>query len=124
MLLSQIGSPSKSRRTTRAQRGFTLIEVLVTLALVAIGFLGATSIQSFGLQQTHNTYFRTQADLMLRDIADRMRANPQAARDNAYVFDQEQPTDAAAIGTCDGQAINCSSAEMAVSATLAKNPSD
>lgn len=69
-----------------AQSGFTLIEILVTMLVMTIGFLGLAALQTTGLQQSQNTYFRTQADILARDIADRMRANRFGVLSGSYEF--------------------------------------
>jgi type IV pilus assembly protein PilV len=73
-----------------AHRGFTLIEVLVTLLIVAIGLLGLAGLQVTGLRSNLSSEARSQASLLANDIIERMRANPlgvqnpTAANDNAY----------------------------------------
>lgn len=57
------------------QSGFTLLEVLITLVILAIGLLGLAGIQATGLKQNHSAYMRSQATQLAYDIADRMRAN-------------------------------------------------
>ncbi|MGI9284600.1 MAG: type IV pilus modification protein PilV [Pseudomonadales bacterium] len=69
-----------------AQSGFTLIEILVTMLVMAIGFMGLAALQTTGLQQSQSTYFRTQADILARDIADRMRANRFGVLSGSYEF--------------------------------------
>lgn len=71
---------------SNTQSGFTLIEILVTMLVMAIGFLGLAALQTSGLQQSQNTYFRTQADILARDIADRMRANRFGVLSGSYEF--------------------------------------
>lgn len=65
-------------------RGFTLIEVLVTVLILAIGLLGLAGLQSTALKNNHSAYLRSQATVLAYDIADRMRANRNAARDGDY----------------------------------------
>jgi type IV pilus assembly protein PilV len=65
-------------------KGFTLLEVLVAMVLLAIGLLGVARLQMFGLQNTGNAYFRTQASGLLTEMVERVRANPQGAVDNHY----------------------------------------
>jgi type IV pilus assembly protein PilV len=61
-------------------RGFTLIEVLIAMLIVAIGVLGITALQFKGLQYNQNASFRTQVSVLAYDISERMRANaPNAA---------------------------------------------
>lgn len=57
------------------QRGFTLLEVLITLVILAIGLLGLAGMQAIGLKNNSSAYQRSQATQMAYDIADRMRAN-------------------------------------------------
>ena len=56
-------------------QGFSLIEVLVALLVLAIGLLGLAALQTTGLKFNHQSYERTQAVLQAYDIIDRMRAN-------------------------------------------------
>ena len=58
-------------------RGFTLLEVLVALLILAIGLLGLAALQSVSLKYNHQSYERTQATLLAYDMLDRMRANPR-----------------------------------------------
>lgn len=67
--------------------GFTLIEVMVAVFVIAVGLLGVASMQAVGIQEVQNTYFRTQADILARDMADKIRVNRTAAIADAYVSD-------------------------------------
>jgi type IV pilus assembly protein PilV len=79
-----------SVRTMRCgSAGFTLIEILISMFLLAIGFLGLAAVQSKSLAETQNTQFRSKANILLRDIADRMRANSEAVAQGDYVIDAE-----------------------------------
>lgn len=77
-----------------AERGVTLIEVLVTLVLVAIGLSGMMAMQARGIQQNQSAYLRTQAVAMASDMADRIRLNRQAALADAYSLQLSQTEDA------------------------------
>ncbi len=66
------------------QSGFTLIEVLVTLILMAIGLLGVASMQLYALKNNDSAYLRSQASLYANEIMDRMRANRGAASVGNY----------------------------------------
>lgn len=68
------------------QRGFSMIEVLVTVLILAIGLLGLAGLQSTGLRQNHSAYLRSQATILAYDIVDRMRANRTAALDGEYTM--------------------------------------
>lgn len=73
----------KSLRTF-FQQGFSLIEVLIAMFVIAIGLLGAAGLQLQGLQQLQSSYLRSQATIIAYDMADRMRANPVALASGAY----------------------------------------
>jgi|SRR5581483_2616758 type IV pilus assembly protein PilV len=64
--------------------GFTLIETLVTLAVLSIGLLGLAMLQVQGMKFTHESYLRTQATMLAYDIIDRMRANKTGADAGNY----------------------------------------
>lgn len=88
-----------------AAKGFTLIEVLVTVFVLAVGILGVAGMQAVSVRESGNTYHRTQADLLVADIVDRMRANRAESREGAastYVGDPSAAaeTDCSA-NTCD-----------------------
>lgn len=72
--------PAKMSRQT----GFTLIEILVTVIVLAIGLLGLAGLQATSLSFNSTAYQRSQATNLAYDIADRMRANVMAARAGAY----------------------------------------
>lgn len=67
-----------------SQQGVSLIEVLVTLVLVAIGLSGMMIMQVRGLEQNQSAYLQTQAIAMAGSLADRMRLNKQAALNDFY----------------------------------------
>lgn len=57
------------------QSGFSLIEVLVTMAIVAVGLMGLIALMLKGLQANSGSSMRTVATAQAYDMADRMRAN-------------------------------------------------
>ena len=67
------------------QTGFTLIEVLVTVVILAVGLLGLAGLQATSLKFNSTAYQRSQATSLAYDIADRMRANVVAARGSNVV---------------------------------------
>lgn len=61
-------------RTTR-QCGFTLIEVLVAVLVIAIGMLGVARLVLAAVKANDSAYFRGQAAALAYSILDEMRAN-------------------------------------------------
>lgn len=68
----------------RKQTGFTLIEVLITVVVLAIGLLGLAGLQATALSYNSTAYQRSQATSLTYDIIDRARANLDAARAGDY----------------------------------------
>ncbi len=64
------------------QRGASLIEVLVTLVILAIGLLGLAGLQSRLQASEMEAYQRAQALVLLEDMANRIAAN----RNNAASY--------------------------------------
>lgn len=69
------------------EQGFTLVEVLVALLILAIGLLGMASLMMTSLSSNHSAYQRSQASMLAYDMAERLRLNrTQAITSNSYVF--------------------------------------
>jgi type IV pilus assembly protein PilV len=60
-------------------RGFTLIEVLVTLVILTFGLLGIAGLMAKGQRISFEAYQRQQAVALASDIAERIRGNRQLA---------------------------------------------
>jgi type IV pilus assembly protein PilV len=56
-------------------RGFTLIEILVAVLIIATALLGLVGLQAAGLRNAVTSYNRTLATQLAYSMADRMRAN-------------------------------------------------
>lgn len=65
------------------QGGFGLIEVLISLLILAIGLLGLGAMQSTGLSQTSEARNRTQGILLAEDLFERARSNRENVADYA-----------------------------------------
>lgn len=65
-------------------RGFTLVEVLVTLVILSVGLLGIAALHTASLRNNLDSALRSQASALAADIADRMRANRAAALSGTY----------------------------------------
>jgi type IV pilus assembly protein PilV len=60
----------------RTQTGIGLIEVLVSVLILAIGLLGAAALQLNSLKYTDSSTMSSQASFIAYDMMDRIRANP------------------------------------------------
>nr|WP_285899573.1 type IV pilus modification protein PilV [Pseudomonas boanensis] len=71
-------------RSACSSRGFTLIEVLVAILVLAVGLLGLAGLNSKMLNGQFEAYQRSQALRLVEDMANRIRNNPKVARDGSY----------------------------------------
>ena len=62
----------------RHQQGFTLVEALVALVLLSLGLLGACAMLLGSLRSHADALREISAAQLLRDMAERIRANPRA----------------------------------------------
>ncbi len=67
--------------------GFTLIEVLVAMLVIAIGVLGVAGLQYQALKYNHDAYLRSQINVLANDIIDRIRLN--SSNVDAYISNYE-----------------------------------
>lgn len=93
-------------------RGFTLLEVLVTIVIVSIGLLGLLGLQTVSLVNTQVSAARSQASMAADNMAGRMRANPDGARNKEYDSVANPAAGSAPDPLCDS-GTSCTAAEMA-----------
>jgi len=88
--------PAFSRISSRRrQAGVSLIEVLVSTLILAIGLVGVAGMQALALHNNQEAQMRSHASALAYDLADRMRNNVAAA--NAGLYD---PSTASTSSTC------------------------
>lgn len=96
--------------------GFTLIEVLVAVLVLAIGILGAAGAQVAALRTRHSTGLMSGGVQLASTLADRMRAHGAAGATSPYLeFAYDAVTDGkpAAPGVACFSGSACTSAQMA-----------
>ena len=96
----------------RTAAGFTLLEVLIAIVVVAFGLLGLAGLQVFALKNNQSASLRVTATNLTTDIIDRMKANYIGVINNNY----NQPLTSAYQGT---PVSNCTSATGCLPAELA-----
>jgi len=57
------------------QKGFSMIEVLITILVFAVGLLGVASLQTTGIRMVRDGGQIGQASMLASSMADRMRSN-------------------------------------------------
>ena len=91
----------------RTARGFTLVEVLITVFVIGVGLLGMAGLQVIAKKTAYDATQRTLASQAVQDILTRMRANAGVA--GAYVTDDatalEAPASACDSSDCDPTAL-------------------
>ncbi|MGB9499056.1 MAG: prepilin-type N-terminal cleavage/methylation domain-containing protein [Dissulfuribacterales bacterium] len=75
--------------------GYTLIEVLIALAIFSIGFMAVGALQSKSLMQTGEAAHKTEAWAILEDQVEVLKAVPFYANDNGVNDDGDGATDEA-----------------------------
>ncbi len=71
-------------RMTMKQSGFTLLEVLIAVLVLAIGLLGLAGLMTSSIRNNQSAYQRTQATWLAYDVVDRMRINRAVALAGGY----------------------------------------
>lgn len=98
-------------------RGVTLVEVLVTLIVLAIGLLGLAALQMNSLRNNSSAYERSQATFLAYEIVDRMRTNVTRARAGdyniAFATAVATPSDCADTDPSDGTGTDCTPGQLA-----------
>lgn len=68
----------------RTQTGYSLLEILVSLIILAIGLLGLSALQTAAMRFNHDSYLRSIAITQVNSMADRMRVNRNGIRAGNY----------------------------------------
>lgn len=87
-----------SRLNCQHYRGFTLIEVLVSIIIVAFGLLGLAALQGKMQLSEFESYQRAQALFLLSEMTERMKVNSSQAASYASTN---------VLGTGDSQPATC-----------------
>lgn len=103
------------------ENGFSLIEVLVSLFVLAVGVIGAAGMQLAALRTSQQSVFQTRALHLATEMAERMRANvgqmKLADSANPYLHIDHQSSSpshlASSLGSCYGSDAHCDAAQLA-----------
>lgn len=77
-------------KSNASVHGFSMIEVLVSLFVLAVGLLGVAALQLSSITNNQEGYFRSQATALADDLVARMRGNRGIAEQAPVPAQQEQ----------------------------------
>lgn len=83
-MMTRVRIQASGMPASHYSRGFSMMEILVTVMVLAIGLLGLAALQGESIRGNHSAYMRTQATYLAYEIADAMRANVDQARNGQY----------------------------------------
>ena len=87
----------------KQEKGFGLIEILISLLIFSLGILGVAGMQGQALRLTQDSLQRSQAVWMAYDLAERMWANPEGLEaGNRYQTTALSAATAGAASYCAG----------------------
>lgn len=66
------------------QKGFSLIEVMVSLVVVSFGLLALTHLQTRSVTNSTTAYIETQSMLFLKEMVEHLRIDKEAAANGDY----------------------------------------
>jgi len=83
-MVTLVNNPRRRIPSLAAQRGASLIEVLIAVLIMAIGLLGVAAMQTAALRNTQSSLERSQAVIATYTVLDAMRANRDIALAGGY----------------------------------------
>lgn len=103
------------------QQGFSLMEVLIAMIIIAIGLLGFLSLQLASINSNQEGLARTQATLIGQDLAASIRANRKyinqgdgsANVGNLYTDSAYDNCTSEPVPNCSGSGANCTEEQQA-----------
>lgn len=74
----------KNRSLNKKQKGFSLIEVMISLVVLSLGLLSLTNLQTRSASNTTVAYAETQTALFLQEMIEHLRIDKMAAENGDY----------------------------------------
>ncbi len=90
------------------ESGFSMIETLITVIVVAIGLLGIAGLQITSSAYSEASLQRSHAATLARELFERMRLNPAEAKAGNYNIGELPSIDT----NCRGASTDCTAAQM------------
>ncbi len=100
----------------KANKGFTLLEVMIAVFVLAVGLLGIAALQMTGVKNNHTASIRTQTTQLAYNLADRMRANIEGTVAGNYLANVAPGVGYDCLSNFTGTTVTnkCSANEMAL----------
>lgn len=96
------------------QQGVSLLEVMVSVVIMATGILSVVGMQLRTLSNAQDSIRRTQAIRLIDDLSDRLRLLPDAyAQSTHYLLDWTSTPSESLKATCVGSAAGCNVSNFA-----------
>ncbi len=89
--------------------GFTLVEVLVSVVILAIGLLGLAGMQTLSLKNNQDAFLYTQATALAYEMGDRIKVNPVPWQSSSL----PTPASTCPNTSCNSKTNLCTPAQMA-----------
>lgn len=86
----------------KKQKGSVLLDALIAFALLSVGIFGMARYQADGIKQSGTAYTQTMADLLARQMFEKMRLNPNGVTAGGYSNITNTVTDPGCITTSAG----------------------
>jgi len=83
-----------------SQSGVGLVEVMVALLLLMVAVLGYSALQGQAIKATNESFERSQSLVMMRNIAEKIHANPAAITDYATGLNESYSSSSAPSTKC------------------------
>ena len=95
------------------QAGFTFLEMLIALAILATSIVGVVGMQALAKKSAFDAQQRVLATALANDIAERMRVNTQGVIDGFYSGTHSSFTSDTGLNRCINAATPCNAAQIA-----------
>jgi type IV pilus assembly protein PilV len=115
---------SVMRQSAAGVRGFSLIEVLISIIVLSFGMLGMVGMQAAALQSNREARLQSVAYGLAQELAEMMRGNKDVAvlppASNPYLVALQSPLAPATVSYCLNVGSNCAGTALSDQTTLAQ----
>ena len=96
-----------------SQKGSSLLEVMIAGVLFMVGLLGLLATQGLSMKLSNSSVQYTNAGVLISDLYDRMRANPDGTDEGKYSTSAFNSASLANAPDCDKGTTVCTSTQLA-----------